>query len=588
MVQDLHPELYKIEPSKKNPDKLITTGGWARYPAKYDQMGLNASHAGNSFCIRPGTYKDMVSLDVVSMYGSILSRLPDPVTAKFVDVKNESFNPDKFRGMFGVLLVDGESLDDLHPPIRVIGKTKLRYVFGAFKKQWVTIPELMIGIERGALRIDYVHDGFYMLGSQDTSFIRHSIVRFAKIKNDADKVLESWKDKYGDDADTWPEEVFKAAQPHLVMRELAKLLGNAIFRKFCEIVMSANQIQHPVLVPSFVNRWYVARSMIRIAVELPDELDDKFYLKEKRPSNKDSCAVPSKVKAIYKEAIAKYKANEMKLTTEDYIMTYAEALLAGGEPTHLNAKNDPEMMLLAKYIKQGAKHSTGGYWMPLYASLTTGFGSAMVSAMAHYTRALQGDTDSVHFVLPNGILPGDLHKTQMAQDYYECMKRAGYPNPRQMGKGQPIVDGIEGLGTYGTWKIEQKIGSVETHLVALKRYSHKFINETGKVFYKQAVHTVVGYWDPEIEQIHDPNPREQKKKRKNREKELIHEKMMGALVKGKEVTYSTRRKPIKPKAAYRRGLQAGKFESELRVITPIQEDENTWTDTEGFIHWRPL
>ena len=207
----------------------------------------------------------------------------------------------------------------------------------------------------------------------------------------------------------------------------------------------------------------------------------------------------------------------------------------------------------------------------------------MVSTMAHYTGALQGDTDSVHFILPKGVAPSDLHKTPMAQGYYDCMKRAGYPNPRQRGKDMPIEDGIEGLGTYGTWKVEQKAGSEESHLVALKRYSHRFRGDDGKAFHKQAVHTIVAFGHPDIDAI----PPEKKKDRKQKEQELLHAHM-AELIAGQEVKYKTKRRPMRPKAAYRRGLQAGKFDVEARVIAPVRKDENTWIDESGVLHWHPL
>jgi len=519
---------------------------WARYDSVYDQMGLDAYRAGRAFCHLPGVYQNMISLDVVSMYPYTSALLPDPVTVQMEHVEEvEGFDLERFVGKFGVLYIDGESLDDLNPPFRVHGKQKLHYVFGEFKDQPVTIPEVVIGVMRGALRVDRIKSGCIMHGTADKSFIRASLSKYFKIKADADAEIERLE------AESTPEDVIK---PFRVLRELGKLLANSFYGKLVQI--NTGTTNGPLMwVPVFMKKKIIARSMVRIMVEFPDELDEKYYTgetAEQRESVKSS-----------------FRANPSRQKGEEgAIAAYVEALCDGG------VTRTEAIVKLSTFLKKHARQGrAGGNFMPLYAAQITGLASAMLACMSSCVDAIQGDTDSVHFVLPKGFKPTDISRIPGYGHYYDVMARAGYPTPRFV-DGE-LVDGVPGMLDAGTWKVEQKEGSEESVLITLKRYSHKF---RGGVF-KQAQHTFSKFWDPIFDTA------ESAKELKTLKGAKLHEHMR-SLLEGKSVTYMGKRSPRKFRDAIKRSLTVGEFTSESRTVDPPESDENTYRDEFGYVRWK--
>ena len=528
---------------------------WFRYHAKYDQMGLDAYRAGRSFCHRPGVYKNMISLDVVSMYPYTTSLLPDPVMLRVIDVSptaecSDASILEEYAGLFGVLYIDGESLDDQNPPFRVHGKTKLQYVYGRFTDQAVTIPEIVIGVARGALRVDRISRGCIMAGTPERSFLRASLSKFFKIKSDADAEIERLTNEAA------PEEVIARFR---ALREIGKLLANSLYGKLVQINTGAESVPEMV-VPVFEKRRLVARSIKRLMAEQPDTLDDKFYCGETEAQ---------------RETVRRSYETQQRvpgMTEGDYIQIYITALLDG------NVARSEMDMKLSDYMKLVKVGTAGHHFMPLYAAQITGLASAMLACMSSCIGALQGDTDSVHFVLPEHLTPKDIEKVPGYSSYYRIMKSAGYPTPRFV--GGELIDGVPGMADAGTWKVEQSSGSDESILVTLKRYSHKFGDA-----YKQAQHTFSKFHDPELDKAREAkkNPKELKKIRGR----LLHERMRD-LVHGRTVQYMGKRSPRKLVDAIRRGLTIGEFVSDARTVEPPTTDPNTWTDSYGYVRWKPL
>jgi hypothetical protein len=116
--------------------------------------------------------------------------LPDPARATYRRVQPGSFSLSKYRGAWGVLVISGEGLDPDIPAIRVHDRNKggrLRYVYGKFSRLPVTIPEIVIGVVSGRLRVDRVHDGVIMEGPVETSFLRAYVHMVYAIKEGAEK-----------------------------------------------------------------------------------------------------------------------------------------------------------------------------------------------------------------------------------------------------------------------------------------------------------------------------------------------------------------------------------------------------------------
>ena len=537
LAQECHPEIDE----------------WERYDAEFDQMGLHAFRAGRSFCHRPGVYRNMASLDVVSMYPYTMSLLPDPVTVRIENVEPCEFDADRFRGKFGVLIVSGDSLDDLNPAFRVHGETKLHYVYGSFTKQVLTIPEVMFGVARGALKVSEVHGGCIMHGTAETSFLRAALVKYFKIKSDHDARIEELEAEL----ETAPERAAEINAKILecrAMRELGKLFANALFGKLVEI--NCGNYQAPAIpIPCFKdNREALAESYVRLLTEEPSELSDDYYTGPNGP------AVRETFKTLLPEGA----------TQVDYVTAYSDALLSNGVAAF------DEVVMLSEFVEGYRRNRAGGYFMPLYAAQITGLASAMLATMAATTGALQGDTDSVHIVMPEGMTPAELVETPGVDRYFEIAREAGYPNPR-MRDGE-ILDGVPGMQNAGVWKVEQKTGSDESILLTTKRYSHRFGTE-----YKQAVHTFAKFWHAELELL----PKKDAKRIKSKKAELIHEHMR-ALLNGNAIQYWTKPAPRKIGIAVRMGTTPGEFVRERRDVTPPEADPNTWTDEQGFIRWKPF
>jgi hypothetical protein len=573
---------------------------WRRYPVWADQMGCDAYYGGNSFCARPGRYQRCESLDVKSMYPFWTANLPDPVTVRMLYVADQNgrlmidgrvygasrgFRLDHWRGRFGVLYVDGEGLDPIMPAFRVHDPDhdgRLRYVFGRFQNVAVTIPELVIGVLRGALRIDRIRNGVLMVGTADRSFLRSAITTFFKVKEDP-----------------------KSEKP---LSYIAKILANAgAYGKFVEVqstnYLVAEQKAMPVFAASPIKTPppRAGRNVEAETWQTQQEADDRVrelvsksiagvfanggateatYWGEAAPKDADAEA---KRRAEAKREDAKtrfYKAfdgssADSRTASTQAVDCYIDALELSG-----HSRKMVPWCSVAEYVAQHKEYRCGQHFMPLYAAQTTGAASAMVALMASCLGAVQGDTDSVHVPLPDSVRHAD--ELPGWERYFDIMAQAGYPSPRLV-DGR-WVGGLDSAPNLGGW-IRETDPSVESLFVQPKRYSHKLASGE----YKQAAHGFCKHDCPEARAIRkdlNRTPEERKKRAKAVMAGKYHE-ALSELLGGREYTYTTRKSPRKLREAIVRGLPVGEF-TDNEVTIKRQLNPNVAVGPDGWVRWNPM
>jgi hypothetical protein len=128
-------------------------------------------------------------LDITSAYPDAMRWLPDPARCRYLVVDPGPYHQDVFRGLWGALVVSGEGLDPHIPALREHDRhnNRLRYIYGAFHQVTATIPEIVIGVESGRLRIDQIHGGVVIDGDYETSFLRTFVHMVFAIKDQAEK-----------------------------------------------------------------------------------------------------------------------------------------------------------------------------------------------------------------------------------------------------------------------------------------------------------------------------------------------------------------------------------------------------------------
>ena len=523
---------------------------WGRYPAYADKMGCAAYYGGRSFCVRPGVHSRMTVLDLKSAYPFQMSLLPDPVTVVMKGVKpRDKFDLDTWRGKYGVLYVDGEATDDLIPAFRIRDEEnkRLRYVAGKFENIAVTIPELVIGHVRGALRISKIRRGVVMLGSAHASFLRAGMREYFRIKEDS-RLEKS-------------------------LRDMAKLLANATYGKLVEVAVVELLIAGQIPVPQFAAVELVAPSIIQLYAECgPTDKLDKIYFGA-------NTALRDRAVAVYLRFIAALdEKTEMRPLAA--VVAYVQALISVGEPV-----SQPGLVRLDDYVRAHRRYRCGRYFLPLYAAQITGATSAMLGLMAHCTDAWQGDTDSVHVRLSDDISTAYDHPGFTR--YFELMDAAGYTSPRLMSPepGARSPEPVDGIESLGSWTEETPEPSVESVLVRPKLYSHRMPDGT----YKQAKHGFAKYHTPEIDVVlHDTSlsPEDRQETAGKIRKQALHEAML-EIVGGTTHTYRTRKSPRRLREALATGKQVGEFVSRVVSVSMVR-DPNTYIDTSGRNRWKPL
>jgi hypothetical protein len=187
---------------------------WELPPTYIHQAGMNA-YTGARVFNRKTQYVENVSVwDIVSAYPHVMTLLPDPATCTYPLVKSKKFSLEEFKGQWGVVKIKGEGLDPYYPALRLHDEenARLRYIYGKFDNIWTTIPEMVIGVVSGRLRVDTIYTGFFIEGDNADSFLRKFVLEMFRIK------AESEKDS--------------------PMYLLSKLLMNALYGKLVEVKMS--------------------------------------------------------------------------------------------------------------------------------------------------------------------------------------------------------------------------------------------------------------------------------------------------------------------------------------------------------------
>jgi len=520
---DMHPELRKESGGP---------GKWSRAPQWADQYGCSAYYGGRVFCVRPGRHERMASFDCKSAYAYAMASLPDPVTAVYESVAACSgFDVERFRGQFGVLQIDGCGLDDVYPALRVhdVSERKdgtkhygrLRYLVGQFKRHHATIPEIVLGVLSGTLRVDRIHGGVIVRGSPEKSFLRAGMAKFFGIKNDA----------------TQPKD----------LRDMAKLLGNSTYGKLIECNAHEYTLAEHVPVPVFEQTTKVAKTFARLYASGGGELEASDYLG-------DTLEQSRKVQAVYKRLSTERDATASEAAGQA-VLDYVEALTAAGAKREVDRVGRPteRMQPLGEFMRGQTTYRCGQYFMPLYAANVTGLMSAILGAGARCTKALQGDTDSLHVPVPEGMT---LRKGATARElklpgwaeFDALLARGGYGAP------------IEGLPGLGQFFCETDVASVESVLVRPKVYSHDYGEDI-----KQAKHGVTR-WAAGKNALHVA---------------------LGELLDRGETTYHSKAAPRKLREAVRTDALVGEFISH-DVTLKLAANPHTHVDGSGVVHWRPV
>lgn len=526
---------------------------YRRYPAWADRWGCRAYYGGRSFAIRPGVHEGLQVIDLVSAYAAALAGLPDPVTVAMEAVKpSRDFDVRAWRGLYGVLEVDGESTDDAAPPFRVHEDERLRYIAGKFERECLTIPEIVIGVLRGALRIDRIRGGVVMRRSKhnDRSYYLAGIREFFQLKESNTKGTPLYS--------------------------VGKLLLNGGYGKLYECNRGDFPIPIAVKMPHFAEGDRIAESIALIYSRLgPLGGTDKplggvywgeneaqkrqaylYYSSELRAkpwmqgTARATAAVVAYVNAL----------KRAKLRVEPVRDKQGRAVTSG--------EKLPDLSIRA-FLRQHKRYSCGSHFAPLYASQITGLTSAKLGLMAACLDAhtVCGDTDSIAFKATVKIrTTEDLSKLEGFRRYNELLDEAGYPSPRlEHGKWVGVIAPGAGIDKLGSWELETPEPSVEALVVRPKVYSLRFSDGS----FKQAFHSFAKYHSPEIDKIlnakyrspeidkilndrtlsSDERAKRARLKRaelaKLKRAELLHEHMRDLIEQNATVEYDTRPSPTR-------------------------------------------
>lgn len=188
---------------------------WPRPIPRFMEMGAMAFAGGKVFNRKPGIYDGICGYDGDFFYPAIGIQLPNPCTCNYVEVGRGPYNHSRWRGQWGVLMIDGEGLDPYYPALRVHDQKsqRLRYIYGPFYRVLATIPEIVLGVESGRLRVDRIHEGVHMQSTNDGSFVKEFELKMYELKC-----------RYRNDKKN-------------PMYKLAKLLGHSLPGKLAEVAI---------------------------------------------------------------------------------------------------------------------------------------------------------------------------------------------------------------------------------------------------------------------------------------------------------------------------------------------------------------
>lgn len=528
---DCHPELRKDEGGD---------GFWPRPPESVDRIGLDAYRGARVFCVRPGRRKALASFDIRSAYPAALAMLPDPVSADYAYVKpkrpDAPFRVEEWRGVWGALCIDGEETDDLYPALRVhdLEHNRLRGVVGRFEKVTATIPEIVVGVLSGGLKVTRVRYGCVVRGTAETSFLRAAVTRYFAIKNDPSNAK--------------------------ALRDMAKLLANSLYGKLIEVQVREYSIAEDAPVPEFTHPG-VAKTIARIYATGGDvdRRDDYF-------------AGGQRARELYRAELAKIPGNDEERAGKA-VLAYVEAISGSAQTTG-------KVERLGDYMRKRSTYRCGQFFLPMHAALTTGLTSAIVGLAARCTRALQGDTDSIHVELPVGVR---CKKGQAAAD----VGIPGWDRFERLLRESGFAPNVPGLPELGRFFCEAPPSS-ESILVRPKVYSHRVDGAKHGPEYKQAKHGFTAYDEP------DPPHRpgftvETWRTYVGEHPELRgrrYHALLAQLVRDGSANYTPRARPRQLREAVYHSKPVGEFTTPDDGVTAVlAPDPNTWKDARGFVRW---
>lgn len=361
-------------------------------PSPYIHQAGMWAYAGARVFNRKNQYVEKLSVwDIISAYPHVMTLLPNPATCLYPIVKQKKFSLDVFKGQWGVVKIKGEGLDPYYPAIRMHDEEnhRLRYIYGKFDEIWTTIPEMVIGVVSGRLRVDKIYTGFFIEGDNKDSFLRKFVLEMFRIK------AESEKDS--------------------PMYLLAKLLMNSLYGKLVEVRMSNKRVLGDAA---------SSAEVLKIP-ELKDRKQEIF------------------------SAYAQKGEDGLCELFEDWSEEYPEV--------------SESMHFFELFDSMEEVGTAGFYFLPMHGSQITGFVSAKLGLAAYCTQALQGDTDSIFTLNPEGF------------KLYEClMNESGYDCP------------MEGLGSF-----ECEVKDASGYLVKNKMYALTYQKQDQQK-YKIATHGITG------------------------------------------------------------------------------------------------
>lgn len=532
---------------------------WKRPEYFADYLGSLAYYGGRAFAAKPGVHANMISLDLKSAYPAVMSMLPDPVTCIYERVEKGPFDLERFKGQFGVLRIQGEALDPLYPPFRIHADSRLRYISGKFTTLAVTIPEIVIGVLRGALRVHRIIDGVVLRGTSETSFLRQFILAMYALKEEHGK---------------GPLGLF------------AKLLMNSAYGKLVEVNAHEFQWEGLVPIPSWpTSNTRIAETLVALLSSDAEEAPEKAFV-----GSGDAETLEARRRMLtnrIRESCKRISDVELAKVTA-YTSVIDEVF---GPP--------PRQEPLKRFLRHARGYRCGYYFMPVFGAQITGFVSAQLGLMGACLRAFIGDTDSCHLVAPPN---GSPLETEGGRRYFEIMGEAGYVAP-ELAKKESLIAGT----TLGTWMPESPAPSTESVVCRPKRYSHKFVLpagtppkayagmpsrvlETGEIeCYKQAIHGFSKYTTPDAELAMKDTSIPKKARAEKAaflRAQAMHEEMK-KMVAGAEMRFETKRSPRKGRTVARAGGIAGEFVSRT-VVARNEPVLHTRMREDGWVEWSEL
>ena len=99
-------------------------------PIWVQQMGLDAYRGAISFCCKPGIHSSVGVVDISSAYPHVMKMLPDFCSVEYRKITPGQYIHRAFKGVWGVLVVSGESTDSLYPPLVSYEDGKQRGLYG--------------------------------------------------------------------------------------------------------------------------------------------------------------------------------------------------------------------------------------------------------------------------------------------------------------------------------------------------------------------------------------------------------------------------------------------------------------------------